>query len=186
VQGDIVLLQVEPVRDTAKVTKPASSPRVAITVLEDGRPQKGRLGTGTDLWGSVSSFDVLDGNPGEVVARALATYFRYAGWQAEVVKPGGTSQGADVALSGTVQELAVNAKSMFGSTKITAQVKLSLQALNVADGSQVRMTLSSTGSDRVFWFEPENAQAVLNDVLTQSFDKLMQSTQVDQKGLRLK
>ncbi len=48
------------------------------------------------------------------------------------------------------------------------------------------MTLDGAGSDRVFWFEPEDAQAVLNDELTQSFDKLVQNTKVDNRLLRLK
>ncbi len=185
-QGDIVPLHVQPVLDAAKVTTPANRLRVAITPFEDARPHKDGLGTRTHLWGGVSTFDVPGHNPGAVVAQALATYLKSNGWQAEVVKPGNPSDGVDVMLSGTMQELMVHAKSGVGSTKITTESRLSLQARNVADGSQVRMTLDGAGSDRVFWFEPEDAQAVLNDELTQSFDKLVQNTKVDNRLLRLK
>lgn len=186
-KGDIIPLQLQPVLEAPeKMAKPAGGLRVAVNVFEDGRKHKGGLGTRTHFWGGVSYFDVPGGNPGEVVAQALATCLESKGWQADVVKPGTTSSGADVTLSRTMQDLAVSAKSGFGFTKITSKAKLGIQALNVADGSQVRMTLGGSGSDSVFWFDPEDAQEVLNDVLTQSFDKLVQDTKVENKLLRLK
>jgi hypothetical protein len=48
------------------------------------------------------------------------------------------------------------------------------------------MTLNGSGNDEVFWFDPEDAQGLLNDVLTDSFGKLVQDTTIENKQLRLK
>ena len=61
-----------------------------------------------------------------------------------------------------------------------------IRALNQADGSLVRMTLNGTGSDSVFWFAPEDAQQLANDVLNESFDRLLQSSRIEGKALRLR
>jgi hypothetical protein len=66
------------------------------------------------------------------------------------------------------------------------KTKLALQGQNVADGSTIRMTLNGSGGDEVFWFEPEDAQALLNDVLTDSFGRFVQDTTLENKQLRLK
>ena len=59
-------------------------------------------------------------------------------------------------------------------------------AQNVADGSTIRMTLNGSGDSDIFWFDPEDAQALVNDVLADSFGKLVQDTTVENKQLRLK
>ena len=185
--GDIIPIQVQPlIQGQEKRVAPGGGLRVAVTPFEDGRSHKDGLGTRTHLWGGVSYFTVPGGNSGETVARALVTFLESRGWQAELVKPGAPSSGADVALSGMIQELAVSAKSGVGSTKIATQSKLNLQARNLADGSLIKLTLDGAGSDRVFWFSPEDVQAVLNDELTQSFGRLVQSTQVKDERLLLK
>lgn len=185
--GEHIPLQVQPLIETPETpARPATPLRVAVNVFDDGRTATGGLGTRTHLWGGVSYFDVSGGKPGEVVAQALATYLRGKGWQVDVVKPGSTNSGAEVMFSGTLQDLAVDAKSGVGSTKITTTSKIGIQARNVADGSLVRMTLRGSGTDRVFWFSPEDAQEILNEVLTQGFDKLVQDTTVENHLLRLK
>jgi hypothetical protein len=41
-------------------------------------------------------------------------------------------------------------------------------------------------SDSVFWFEPEDAQRLVNEVLDDSFAQLIQSTRIESKVLRLR
>ncbi len=48
------------------------------------------------------------------------------------------------------------------------------------------MTLNGSGGDDVCWFDLEDAQALVNDVLTDGFGKLAQDTTVENKQLRLK
>ncbi len=58
----------------------------------------------------------------------------------------------------------------------------------MADGSIVRMTLNGTGSQTVFWFwyEPEDAQRLISEVLSESFGKLVVDTRIEGNLLRLK
>ena len=184
-KGEVIPIHLQPAPLSAdKAAKPPDVVRVSVAPFEDQRHEKNRLGVRTHLWGGESVFNVPGGLPGEAAAQALADYLAARGWQ--IVKPGATDNHADVILSGKILDLAIAAKSGVGSTKLTGSSRLAVQARNTGDESQVRMTLSSAGSDRVFWFAPDDAQALLNDILNESFDKLMRDVKVEQRMIRLK
>ena len=184
-RGEVIPLQIHPiVTGSEGVAKQKAAVRVAVGSFEDGRNHKTGLGVRTHLWGGVSYFDVPGGNPADVVAQALADYLTAKGWQ--VTKRGAGESGADVVLTGKILDFSVHAKSRVGFTEVTTETKVSLQAQNVADGSTIHMTLNGTGGDDVFWFDPEDAQALVNNVLTDSFGKLVQDTTFENKLLRLK
>jgi hypothetical protein len=183
--GEVIPLQIHPtVTGSEGVAKQKAAVRVAVGSFEDGRNHKTGLGVRTHLWGGVSYFDVSGGNPADVVAQALADYLTAKGWQ--VTKRGAGESGADVVLTGIILDFSVHAKSRVGFTEVTTKTKVLLQAQNVADRSTIRMTLNGSGGDDVFWFDPEDAQALVSDVLTDSFGKLVQDTTVENKLLRLK
>lgn len=183
--GEVIPLQIHPVVTKSEaIVKPAPALRVAVGPFEDGRSHKTGLGVRTHLWGGVSYFDVPGGNHADVVAQALTDYLTSKGWR--VTKRGGDDKGADVVLTGKILDIGVHAKSRVGFTEVTTKSKLALQAQNVADGSTIRMTLNGSGGDDVFWFDPEDAEALVNDVLTDSFGKLVQDTTIESKLLRLK
>ena len=183
--GEVIPLQIHPlVTGSEGAAKQRPAVRVAVGSVEDGRSHKAGLGVRTHLWGGVSYFDVPGGNPADVVTQALTDYLTAKGWQ--VTKRGAGDKDADVVLTGKILDLSVQAKSRVGFTEVTTKTKLALQAQNVADGSTIRMTLNGSGGDDVFWFDPEDAQALANDVLTDSFGKLLQDTTVENKLLRLK
>jgi len=182
--GEVIPLQIHPmVTGSEGVAKQRPAIRVAVGAVEDGRSHKTGLGVRTHLWGGVSYFDVPGGNPADVVAQALTDYLRAKGWQ--VTKRGAGDNDADVVFTGKILDLSVHAKSRVGFTEVTTKSKLALQAQNIADGSTIRMTLNGSGSDDIFWFDPEDAQALVNDVLTDSFGKLVQDTKIENKSLRL-
>jgi hypothetical protein len=184
-KGEVIPLQVHPiVAGPEGVIKQKTAARVAIGPFEDDRSHKTGLGYRTHVWGGVSYFDVQGGKLTDVVAQALTDYLTAKGWQ--VTKQGADDKEADVVLSGKILDFSANAKSRVGYTEVMTKTKLALQAQNVADGSTVRMTLNGTGGDEIFWFNPEDAQAVLNDVLTDSFGRLVQDTTIENKQLRLK
>lgn len=183
--GEVIPLQIHPtVTGPEGVATQKAAVRMAIGAFEDGRSHKTGLGVRTHLWGGVSYFDVPGGKPADVAAQALTDYLTAKGWQ--VTKRGAGDKETDVVLTGTILDFSVHAKSRVGFTEITTKTKLTLQAQNLADGSTVRMTLNGSGGDDVFWFDPEDAQALLNDVLTDSFGKLVQDTTIENKQLRLK
>ena len=183
--GEVIPLQIYPiVTGSEGVAKQRAAVRVAMGSVEDGRSHKTGLGVRTHLWGGVSYFDVPGGDPADVVAQALTDYLTTKGWQ--VTKRGAGDNGGDVVLTGKIIEFSVHAKSRVGYTEITTKTKLALQAQNVADGSTIRMTLNGSGGDDIFWFDSEDAQTLVNEVLTESFGKLVQDTTVENKQLRLK
>ena len=183
--GEVVPLQIHPiVTGSEGGAKQSSVIRVTMGSIEDGRSHMTGIGVRTHLWGGVSYFDVPGGNPADVVAQALTDYLTAKGWQ--VTKRGAGDTGADVVLTGKILDFSAHAKSRVGFTELTTKTKLALQAQNVADGSTVRMTLSGSGAEDVFWFDPEDVQALMNNVLTDSFGKLVQETTVENKLLRLK
>jgi uncharacterized lipoprotein YajG len=161
---------------------------IAVLPFEDARPEQGRIGSRSHLWGGQSYFDVPGGKPSEVIADAVADYLKSKGWKARMVKSpeAAAREKADVLLTGKVQGLAVDAESKFARTNITAKTKLAVQGQNVSDGSVVRMTLNGAGSQRVFWFNPEDAQKLLNEVLSESLEKLVLDTKFEDHTLRLK
>ena len=183
--GELIPLQIHPiVTKSESVSKSTSTLRVAVGSIEDGRSHKTGLGIRTHLWSGVSYFDVPGGNSPDTIAQALSDYLTAQGWQ--VTKRGAGDQKADVVFTGKMLDFSVHAKSRVGFTEMTAKTKLALQAQNVADGSTIRMTLNGNGADDVFWFDPEDAQTLVNGVLTDSFSKLVQDTTVENKQLRLK
>jgi uncharacterized lipoprotein YajG len=183
--GEVIPLQIHPIMtQSEKVEKQGATVRVAVGSFEDGRSYKTGLGVRTHLWGGVSYFDVPGGDPADMAAQALTEYLTAKGWQ--VTKRGAVNNGADVVLTGKILDLSVHAKSRIGFTEVTTKSKLALQAQNVADGSTIRMTLNGSGGDDIFWFDPEDAQTLVNDVLTDSFSKLLQDTKIENKQLRLK
>ena len=182
--GEVIPLQIHPLSTgSGSVSKPPVPLRVAMGPIEDGRSHKTGLGIRTHLWGGVTYFDVPGGKPAEVVAKALTDYLNAKGW--EVTNPG-SSDAADVVLTGNILDLSVHAKSRVGFTEISTKTRLAVQALNVADGSTIRMTLNGSGSDDEFWFDTEDVEALMNEVLADSFGKLIQDTTVESKLLRLK
>lgn len=181
--GQVTPIHIRPMETGAEKTV-SPGLRVAVQPFEDGRSHKTHLGQRSHLWGGVTYFSVPGAGLGDAVAQAFVEHLNRKGWQADMAK--GDGPAADVVLQGTILDMTANAKSGVGSTKITTDVKVGLQAHNAKDASEVRMTLAGSGSDRVFWFEPEDVQKLVNEVLTDSFDKVLKDTRVDDGTLRLK
>jgi hypothetical protein len=114
------------------------------------------------------------------VAKVVADYLGARGWR--VVKGGAP---ADVVVTGKIQDLAVQAKSRFMGTELTAKSKLSVQARNASDGSAVNLSVFGNAEDTEFWFDLEDAQEIINDALNKSLDYLVGNTKVDGRTLRL-
>lgn len=162
-----------------------SSATVAILPFEDNRTNRSHLGTRYHLWGGESHFDLSSGTLGESTAQAFADYLKERGWNASVAKGNGAA-GVDVTITGQLVDIAVDAKSAVGQTDLNGKNRLIIFVKNHADGSQVRETLTSTGTDQVFWFDPEDAQDLLNELYNKNFEKFMTDTTLDGKLLKLR
>jgi len=181
--GEVIPLQLDVAPSgVQKIVKPNEPLKVVIGEFVDGRKSQTGLGIRTHLWGGVSYFDVPGNKPADTVARLLTDYLIANGWN--VLKEGSTER-ADVVLTGTMLKLFVHAKSRVGFTEMTTKTKLAIQAKNLSDDSIVRMTLNGAGSEDVFWFDREDLEKVVNEVLAVSFSKLVEDTTVVNRMLRL-
>ncbi len=176
---DTVVLDVQAVPPSGEAAaKKTERLTVTVTAFEDARPEPGRLGVRHHLWGSETTFTVPGGKPGEVVAKVVADSLKRNGWR--------TDSSPDITMSGQVLVFSVNAESKVGRTEITVKTKVAVQALNTVDGSRLRMTLTGDGRQQVFWFDPEDAQELASEVLSDSVEKFMANTIVANHVLRLK
>ncbi len=195
--GETVSLSLRAMPPTQAETAPAAPPEKVLVLIpfEDAREDKGPLGVRTHLGGGVTHFDVLGGAPGTALARALADHLARKGrWvivggadaAAKASGSGAAAPQADVTLAGRLQGLSVHAKSRFGSTVITARMKIQVVATNVSDGSQVRLSREGEQSQTVFWFLHDDVQTVLDGLVTDVFEQLLTNVAVDGRNWVIK
>ena len=162
-----------------------SSPTVAIQPFEDHRTDRSHLGIRHHLWGGESHFGLSSGTLSEATAEAFADYLKGKGWNATVAKDNKTT-GADITITGTLIDVGVDAKSGIGQTALHAKSRMAVEVQNHDDGSQVRETLTSSGTNQVFWFDPEDAQELLNELYNKNFEKFVADTKIDGTILKLR
>lgn len=169
----------------APMASSSAGPRVAVKPFDDARSDRMHLGSRSHLWGSTSYFDLPKGTAGEAVARSLVQQLNRRGWQASLDGQSGSAQ-PDATISGTIQDLSVNAVSKFGRTEIAAKNTMMVRVANHSDESAIQERVLGSGSDEVFWFDPEDAQQLINEVLEKNIEKFVADTKVDGKTVRLR
>lgn len=184
-KGERIDLKIPIAKGTDEKVVALSSATVAIQPFEDHRTDRSRLGTRHHLWGGESYFSLSSGSLGETTAQAFVDYLKSRGWNVTLTK-GNAATGADMTISGQLIDGVVDAQSAIGETTLNAKSRLAVQVKNHADGSQVRETLTSTGVNQVFWFDPEDAQELLNELYNKNFEKFMVDTTLDGKLLKLR
>lgn len=186
-KGDAVPINVGgmPVAPPA-VEAQVSAVKVVVTPFQDDRSDRSKLGSRHSLWGSDEPYTVTGGTVGEATAKAFADYLARKGWRAQYVSSASQAGGADVVISGKIQELSADAHGVVGSTDIAAKNKVTFQAANQADGSSITETVSHAGTYTVFWYAPEDGQEILNEVLERSFEKFVSQTKFDGAALRFR
>ncbi|MEP6887644.1 MAG: hypothetical protein ABI945_04900 [Nitrospirales bacterium] len=185
-KGEVVPINLVPVVQTS-TQKPDAL--VVIVPFEDARPEPTHLGTRSHIMGGQSYFEIPGGKHGDAVSKAVADYLKGKGWNVMLVKSADSiaPEKPDVILTGKILALSMDAQSRFlRTTEMAAKSKIAVQAQNTADDSNVRMTLNGAGSQNVFWFDAEDAEKLLNDVLAESMEKLTTDTKFERKMLRLK
>lgn len=163
----------------------SGGPRIAVLFFDDKRATQMHLGQRAHLWGGISYFDLPSGTVSKGSAQALVDYLTRQGWRASLARTQG-SEGADVTILGTIQDLSIDATSGIMHTDLSAKNTLVLQIINHSDDSTVRERVTGTGSDQVFWFEPEDAQSLTTELLEKNFQKFVADIKVEGRTLRLK
>ncbi|HSC57502.1 MAG TPA: hypothetical protein VLC51_09875 [Nitrospira sp.] len=119
------------------------------------------------------------------MAKSLVQQLNRRGWQASLDGQSGSAQ-PDATISGTIQDLSVNAVSKFGRTEIAAKNTMMVRVANHSDESTIQERVLGSGSDEVFWFDPEDAQQLINEVLEKNIEKFVADTRVEGKTVRLR
>ncbi|MBI3807671.1 MAG: hypothetical protein HY281_09215 [Nitrospirae bacterium] len=184
-KGERIDLTVPIVSEVGEKVVAMSSPTVAIQPFEDHRTDRSHLGIRHHLWGGESHFSLSSSTLSEATAEAFADYLKWKGWNATVAK-GNRTTGADITITGTLIDVGVDATSGIGQTALHATSRIAIEVQNHADGSQVRETLTSSGTNQVFWFDPEDAQELLNELYNKNFEKFMADTKIDGTILKLR
>jgi hypothetical protein len=169
--------------DSATVSS-ATGPRVLVKPFDDARMDRTHLGSRSHLWGSTSYFDLPKDTVGEAVAKALIQQLNKRGWQASLDGAGGATP--DATITGTIQDLSVTAVSKFGHTELSAKNTMTVRVANHSDESTIQERLLGSGSDEVFWFEPEDAQHLVNEVLEKNIEKFLTDIRVEGKVVKLR
>ena len=160
---------------------------IVVEPFDDRRPHKDRLGSRTHFWGGVTHFTAWNGNISEGMADLAIEYLN----QRKVRASRGPASTKDettsrnVTLSGTILSLQANAKSGFGFTDITVDMRVRFEAKNHTDGSTLRMVLGSNGTDTVANFAPQDVEQLINLVAKDLYKQLFQDLTVEDKALRL-
>jgi hypothetical protein len=163
--------------------------KVAVTPFEDARVEPGPIGTRRGLGWRETPFHVLDVELGEAVALVLIDELKSRkGWDAWLAKPGVTApeSGPDVTINGQIVKFVANAGPWYGLTEMTVDMELAVQALDVRDGTEVRLVLAGDGSRPSLFFGQKAMEDLLNAALRESLKKLLEETKVENQGLRLK
>jgi len=160
---------------------------IAVEPFQDARPHQERLGARTHLWGGVTHFNAWNGNISEGMATLAIEYLQQRHWHAsqQANDPTHANSASDVTLTGTILSLNANAKSGFGFTDITIEMRVRFEATNKVDGSTVRMVLGAKGSDTSTIFSSQDVEQLLNQVTYDLYKQLFQDLTVKNKAFRL-
>ncbi len=174
-----------PGKFTGAAASSSTGPRIAVLPFEGTRANQAHLGQRDHFFGGHSYFDLINGTVSQASAQALVDYLNHHGWRASLARTQG-SDGADVTILGSLSNLSIDAKSGFMHTNLSAKNTFVLQIINHSDASTVREPISGFGTDQVFWFDPEDAQALTTDLLESNFKKFMNDVRIDGRSIRLK
>jgi hypothetical protein len=182
---NVMIPQADSRGQASTVAQTGKGLRVVVSPFDDARSDRMHLGSRSHLWGSTSYFDLPKGTAGEAVAKSLIQQLNRRGWQASLAGQDGMEQ-PDATISGTIQDLSVNAISKFGHTELAAKNTMMVRVANHSDESTIQERVLGSGSDEVFWFDPEDAQQLVNEVLEKNLEKFIADTKVDGRAVRLR
>ena len=168
----------------ASMAGAGSGPKVVVKPFDDARMDRTHIGSRSHLWGDTSYFNVPKGTAGEAVAKALVQQLNKRGWQASLDSSAGATP--DATITGTIQDLWVAVDSKFGRTEVEAKNTMMVRVANHGDESAIQERVLGSVGDQVFWFDPEDAQELLNELYSKSFEKFVTDTKLDGKILKLR
>lgn len=165
----------EPVRHIEAEPDPGplgirASSSIGVEKFKDSRRETAFLGMRSSRWGIWDSciFSIEGGDLGKATAKALSRHLESSGWRIRMIDEEDTTL-PKVVVTGEIIEMQVNASSTLFSTHVTASVILLLNEEDRTTGKRSSARLIGSGSRNVLWFDPEDAEFLLKDSLTEAF-----------------
>jgi len=155
---------------------------VALYQFEDVRPDRSYLGRRIYPDGTVDFYKPDAGSVEQVVTKSMVKMLEKAGFKVVTVnqyldprKFDFRDVPCDVALGGKIEKLWVEAKkTQYLYTDANAKVQLVFNWGLVKDGTWISKMVEGSGEQtKHFWYQPENAEAMINEVFKDSMDKLL-------------
>ena len=155
---------------------------VAVYQFEDVRPDRLYLGRRLYPDGTVDFYKPDAGSVEQVVTKSMVRLLEKAGFKVVTVNQYLDTQKidfkdvpGDAAFGGKIESLWVEAKkSSYQITDTSAQIKLAIAWGVVKDGTWLRKMIEGSGKEtKRPWFQPENAEDLVNEVFKDSLDKLL-------------
>lgn len=186
-KGEVIPLKIQALPSVRSINQNFQDIKVVVEPFEEAS-EAGHLGVRTHLGGGETIFTVPGSKLGDVVAQVVADNLKSMGFQVWVKRPAAQELPSkpDITITGQVQQLSVHARSRFFSTKLTAKVKAVIRAANASDRSTVRLNLEGMRESAVFWFEPDDAQDLVNRMLNENLEKLLADVRVQNRALLTK
>ena len=185
--GEVIPLKVQALPSVRSINQNFQDIKVVVEPFEEGS-EASRLGVRTHLGGGETVFTVQGGKPGDAVAQVVADNLKSMGFQIWMKRPVAQElpDKPDITITGQVQQLSVQARSRFFSTKLTAKVKVMIRVANASDRSTVRLNLEGMRENAVFIFESGEAQELVNRMIKENLDKLLADVRVQDRALLTK
>ncbi|MSQ76916.1 MAG: hypothetical protein EXR97_00475 [Nitrospiraceae bacterium] len=185
--GEVIPLKIQALPSVRSINQNFQDIKVVVEPFEEVS-EAGHLGVRTHLGGGETIFAVQGGKLGDAVAQVVADNLKSMGFQIWMKRPAAQElpDKPDITVTGQVQQLSVQARSRFFSTKLTAKVKVMIRVANASDRSTVRLNLEGSREDAVFWFKPGEAQELVNRMLKENLDKLLADVRVQDRALLTK
>ena len=155
---------------------------VAVYQFEDVRPDRLYLGRRVYPDGTADFYKPDAGSVEQVVTKSMIRLLEKAGFRVMAVNQYLDPQKidykeipGDLAFGGKIETLWVEAKkSKYQLTETNAQVKLAVAWGIVKEGTWLRKMIEGSGKEtKRPWFQPENAEDMINEVFKDSLDKLL-------------
>ncbi len=155
---------------------------VSVATFEDNRPPSKHLGSHKCQLAGDAYFQLKDQNLGQGMSDAFVDFLKKSAFQ--VAPP--SDEAVDIGITGKITRFTAKATRDFFSTTAQIDIILEFTIENKADDSTIHMIIRAGGTNDVVFFNPEDMEKFVNEIIQISFEKFLKRTEVKGKTLRQK
>ena len=179
--GEVVKLRLND-RINSSMENAGNNLSISVSKFEDKRPPSKHLGSHICRFAGDSYFDLTSGNLEKGVSNTFRAFLKQSGFQVGSEN----KETMDINIAGKIHKFSAKATRHLFSTNAQVDIVTEFTIANKADGSTVYMTIRAGGTNDMLFFSHEDVEALVNDILLESFEKLLERTEVKGKTLRQK